>query len=765
MSISIWKKLSVSKKITLGSLLSLLPMLMITYIAFNFSSQASLSSTEVIQSLLVRNFSEKINGFLQKQAALFQEWTKEDIYGMALDFQELGEIREEVNNNLAAAPGMDLLMVTNLEGKVLYSSDPQRQPLETTLPWAPPLLTRPPGTVSLLPTQPGTSDPSLLFSLPAKDTNGQVNGLFLASIKWSAMRQEMEWLHKDLSVSGFPNASSAIFNLETMTPINWIGPQNALLALKNPSPSTTAWLANPQDIQVHNINGFYVCIAEIAQGDVFSRAENKITSPALLRLVAFIPYQDVHGHVQSLLYRSMAIALAGALLILIVALTIAKTITNPISNILDVINNLSKGVLTTRCPTAPFGDEIVHIGNGVNSMANSLETMIRSVVLETKTIQASLNMLTKTSESVRQDTQASLNMGMQSQDANQRIDEQNQALTLQTNHSAQVMEAIHLSTNVLTDNNFVVAAATEQASANVSTVALAAEEMSANIGSVSNSLSQVNDSVMVVANALDEMTQTMQTVLNRCQYATEESKNAYQFSQTTMEVMDRLSDSATDISLIIESVTTIAEEINMLALNAAIEAAGAGQAGRGFAVVAKAIKELAQQTGRTSLTIIDMVKEIQQQSQEVSASMEQLSQVIGRIEQVNKDIALAMDEQGFTLQDITKSIDSVAGAADEVTRNAGELRLAAEDVARAAVEASLGAQEIAKSTVTTQSIAQEVADSTQDANQRFNEVSLAVRDIAMASNEAKNLGQKTAERLKLNLQAVESMGELAQLVD
>ncbi|NJF26180.1 methyl-accepting chemotaxis protein, partial [Thermococcus sp. Bubb.Bath] len=54
------------------------------------------------------------------------------------------------------------------------------------------------------------------------------------------------------------------------------------------------------------------------------------------------------------------------------------------------------------------------------------------------------------------------------------------------------------------------------------------------------------------------------------------------------------------IGEIVEVISSIAEQTNLLALNAAIEAARSGEHGRGFAVVAENIRELADQSKKST---------------------------------------------------------------------------------------------------------------------------------------------------------------------
>jgi methyl-accepting chemotaxis protein len=146
-----------------------------------------------------------------------------------------------------------------------------------------------------------------------------------------------------------------------------------------------------------------------------------------------------------------------------------------------------------------------------------------------------------------------------------------------------------------------VAAASEQASANVQTVASAAEELSASVREISG---QVATSADTAGNAVDA-----------AEAATQKVQGLVEASQKIGEVVDLIND--------------IASQTNLLALNATIEAARAGEAGKGFAVVASEVKNLASQTAKATEEIAGQIAGIQGATGEAVTAIDEITRTIG----------------------------------------------------------------------------------------------------------------------------------------
>ena len=203
-----------------------------------------------------------------------------------------------------------------------------------------------------------------------------------------------------------------------------------------------------------------------------------------------------------------------------------------------------------------------------------------------------------------------------------------------------------------------VAAASEQALVNVQTVSSAAEELTASIGEISAQIARASSVTKMAVASGDNARATIQS----------------------------LSDAVAKISEVTKLIGQIAGQTNLLALNATIEAARAGDAGKGFAVVASEVKNLANQTGRSTEDIDRQVGEIQAATKAAVAAVTEIGERIREVDEVAGAIAAAMEEQGAATQEIARNVVQTAEASREVASKIGRVSAQAGSVETSAAD-------------------------------------------------------------------------------
>lgn len=132
------------------------------------------------------------------------------------------------------------------------------------------------------------------------------------------------------------------------------------------------------------------------------------------------------------------------------------------------------------------------------------------------------------------------------------------------------------------------------------------------------------------------------------------------------EAIHSLESRSREIDEIVVVITEIANQTNLLALNASIEAARAGEHGRGFAVVAAEVKKLAEQSASSAEMVSQRIREIQADSRRAAIAMkagsEAVEEGIRQAEQSGNmfgEIAGAIGEISFQAQEVSAVVEQV----------------------------------------------------------------------------------------------------------
>lgn len=190
-------------------------------------------------------------------------------------------------------------------------------------------------------------------------------------------------------------------------------------------------------------------------------------------------------------------------------------------------------------------------------------------------------------------------------------------------------------------------------------------------------------------------------VAEKTEKTNELTTEAVTLSSSSHETIGELATAAENIGQFVSVISDIAEKTNLLALNATIEAARAGDAGRGFAVVAAEVKELAEQTNRSTEQISEQVVTIQSKTGAAVSSIDQIIESIGRLSEMAASVASATEEQRVTTENfgqiVNESGQAVGGITDgmsEVSRIAQETLSIAHTMSEKTSSMALAAQDM-----------------------------------------------------------------------
>lgn len=310
--------------------------------------------------------------------------------------------------------------------------------------------------------------------------------------------------------------------------------------------------------------------------------------------------------------------LIGLVIGLLMAWLIGRAICNPLGEVVDALDDIAhgEGDLTRRlqCRTR---DEIGHLAESFNTFVIKIQALVQHTADATREV---ISAVAETTESTR-------NIGSM--------------VLAQEQETEQVATAIH--------------------------------QMSATISEVADNAASASKATRSATEEAANGRQTMQLTARSTQELHGEITNA-------ANIIGQVEKNSEGIGGVLDVIKGIAEQTNLLALNAAIEAARAGEQGRGFAVVADEVRNLATRTQESAGEIEEMISNLQhnahlavqamekgcttaeenvRQADNARASLEAINAAIETINDMNRQIALASEQQSSVSEEINRSIISI----------------------------------------------------------------------------------------------------------
>jgi len=388
---------------------------------------------------------------------------------------------------------------------------------------------------------------------------------------------------------------------------------------------------------------------------------------------------------------AITVALIILLLVLILDLLIAnfivKSITSPVSQIVDMSQEIAQGRLHADEKNMLLNkhshDEIKKLRVSFSILTNNLIESINNIKrISAQNVEARDTLGAITRESTAAMTQISTTIGM-------------------------VADRMRILDQHIMDSSSTTSQITESISKLKDTI----QEQTSMVTESSASITQMLSSLENISRVTDKKKQaTDQLVLK--------AKQGGEKLEHTVDLITDITKSIDNINETVSIISNIAGQTDLLAMNAAIEAAHAGEAGKGFAVVAEEIRKLAESSGQNTQEIaviikntIDKIKmasaastdtkqvfdEIYSDIDTVSASLteintstyellsgaKQINQAMDALQKISVTIGGSYDEMQEGAEQVSAIINDVKAASTEVTTAMAEMKAGTADIFKA----------------------------------------------------------------------------------